>query len=113
VFLVVAGVSEFMAILTNNEEVAIVGGILTIGMTATYVSTMSVIPEGPRLVIASILGLIAFVGGTFWAIYVKAAGNPAAVALPSQVPSASASTEKFVQSASAGASSDAQAATKS
>jgi hypothetical protein len=71
-----------MAILNNNEEVAIVGGILTIGMTATYVSTMPVIPEGPRLMIASILGLIAFVGGTFWAIYVKAAGNPAAIVLP-------------------------------
>ena len=38
-----------MAILSNNEEVAIVAGILTIGVTATYVSQMTVIPEGPRI----------------------------------------------------------------
>ena len=86
-----------MAILSNNEEVAIVGGILTIGVTATYVSQMTVIPEGPRILIASILGLIAFIGGTFWAIYAKAAGDPTAIPMPYQV--SQPSTEKVVQPA--------------
>jgi hypothetical protein len=100
-----------MAILTNNEEVAVVGGILTIGMTATYVSQMTVIPEGPRILIASILGLIAFIGGSFWAIYAKAAGDPTTIPMPSQ--SQPVSTDKAVQTSASLASSDAQAASKS
>jgi len=99
-----------MAILSNNEEVAIVGGILTIGVTATYVSQMTVIPEGPRILIASILGLIAFIGGTFWAIYAKAAGDPTAIPTPYQVTQPA---TQAVQSAASVASSDAQAASKS
>jgi hypothetical protein len=100
-----------MAVLNNNEEVAIIGGILTIGMTATYVSQMTVIPEAPRLIIASILGLIAFVGGTFWAIYVKAAGDPTSIPMP--YPTAPAPTDQAAPSAASVASSNAQAVTKS
>jgi hypothetical protein len=100
-----------MAILNNKEEVAIVSGIFTVGVTATYVSQMTVIPEGPRILIASILGLIAFVGGTFWAVYVKAAGDPTSIPTPYQV--SQPSTQKVAEPAASAASSDAQAASKS
>ena len=75
-----------MANLTNNEEIAIVSGIFVIGLLATYVSAQTWIPEAFRYTLAGILGLIAFVGGTFWAVYVKADGNPANVPTPPQVP---------------------------
>jgi hypothetical protein len=100
-----------MANLTNNEEVAVMAGIFTIGATAVYISTQTWMPLGFRMTLAGILGVIAFVGGTFWAAFVNAKGNPAAVPLPPQV-QASTQTNSAV-SASERASSDKQAETKS
>jgi hypothetical protein len=60
-----------MAKLSNNEEIAIVSCASTIGLTATYISTMP-IPETVKIPIVSVLGLVAFVIGTFWAKYTNA-----------------------------------------
>jgi hypothetical protein len=100
-----------MANFSNNEEVAVVAGIVTIGMTATYVSAQTWLPLSFRLTLAGILGLIAFVGGTFWAVFVKANGNPANVPLPPQVQAPV--SEVVVVPSAVQASSDAQAASKS
>ena len=102
-----------MATLTNNEEVAIVSGIFVIGLLATYVSAQTWIPETFRYTLAGMLGLIAFVGGTFWAVYVKADGNPANVPTPPQVPTLPATGVNSVPTATQTASSNAQAATSS
>ncbi len=102
-----------MANLTNNEEVAIVSGIFVIGLMATYVIAQTWIPDAFRYTLAGILGLIAFVGGTFWAVYVKAGGNPANVPTPPQVPTLPATGINSVDTAAQTASSNAQAATNS
>ena len=74
-----------MAILTNNEEVAFGAGIFTLSIMATAIASQTWLPESFRVTAAGVLYLIALAAGTFWAVYVKAAGNPANVPLPSQV----------------------------
>ena len=71
------------------------------------------IPYAFRYTLAGILGLIAFVGGTFWAVYVKAGGNPANVPAPHQVPALPAVGVNSASTATQTASSNAQAATNS
>ena len=101
-----------MANLTNNEEIAVVAGISTIGLTATYLSTQTAVPASIRIPLVAILGLVAFIGGTFWALYVNAA-TPASVALPPQVINSQQPSVNAVPTSTQIASSDAQAATKS
>ncbi len=99
-----------MVELSNRVEVAVVAVIATIGLTAVYLSQQP-IPDGVKLPVVTVLGLIAFVWGTFWALYVKAetAGD---VPLPPQVQGVQPASVVPVKSAAKRASSDKQAKTK-
>lgn len=57
-----------MAKLSNNEEIAIVTAASTCGATATYLAALP-IPDSVKIPVCTVLGIIAFVVGTFWAKY--------------------------------------------
>jgi hypothetical protein len=95
--------------LSNREEIALGSVIATVGSTAVYLSQQPV-PDSIKWPIVTILGLVAFAGGTFWAIFVSAKVG-ADVPLPPQVEPVK-TKKKGVKSSASKASSDSQAETK-
>lgn len=102
-----------MAKLTNNEEVGFVSLIFSVGALAVYLSQQTWIPVNFKIPVVGLLSLIAFFTGTFWAVYVNAGGNPAAVPLPPQVAGVPQGGVSAAATQTQKTSSDAQAATKS